>query len=261
MVEDVESDLKDAGKEAIEGYVKGLSDGVTSLEEACIELVAACAEKIKSKSDAFETAGGYLVDGFASGISAHSYKASAKAKAMAEAAAQAARDALAINSPSKVFRAIGTSIPEGLAMGIEKLAGLVKNASTSMSDTAVSGVKRSISRLADIVDSDIDAQPTIRPVLDLSDVRSGVGTISSLFENGASVGVLAKVGAIGAMMDNRNQNGGFDDMVSAIDKLRKDLSGMEHATYNINGITYDDGSNIADAVQTLVRAAKVERRT
>ena len=261
MVEDIEEDLEDAGKEAIEGYVKGISDGISPLEEACIELVAACAEKIKSKSDAFETAGGHLVDGFASGISANSYKAAAKAKAMAEAAAQAARNALAINSPSKVFRAIGTSIPEGFAMGIEKLGGLVKNASVSMSDTAVSGVKRSISRLADIVDGDIDTQPTIRPVLDLSDVRAGAGTIGSLLGNGTSVGVLANVGAIGSMMANRNQNGGIDDMVSAIDKLRKDISGMDHATYNINGITYDDGSNIADAVQTLVRAAKVERRT
>lgn len=261
MVKDIKSDLKDAGKEAIEGYVKGLNEGISKVESACSDLVSACAEKIKSKSGSFTTAGGHLVDGFASGITANTYKAEAKAKAMAEAAAQAARDALAINSPSKVFRAIGTSIPEGFAMGIEKLGGMVKNASTSMGDTAVSGVKRSISRLADVVNGDIDTQPTIRPVLDLSDVRSGVGAISSMFGSGASVDVLANVGAIGSMMNNRNQNGGIDDMVSAIDKLRKDLSGMEHATYNINGITYDDGSNIADAVQTLVRAAKIERRT
>ena len=31
-------------------------------------------------------------------------------------------------------------------------------------------------------------------------------------------------------------------------------------TYQINGITYDDGSNVVGAVETLVRAARIERR-
>ena len=31
-------------------------------------------------------------------------------------------------------------------------------------------------------------------------------------------------------------------------------------TYQINGITYDDGSNVRDAVETLIRASLIERR-
>ena len=49
-------------------------------------------------------------------------------------------------------------------------------------------------------------------------------------------------------------------MVSAINGLRKDISDMPRNTYSINGITYDDGSNVSDAVKTLVRAARIERR-
>ena len=56
------------------------------------------------------------------------------------------------------------------------------------------------------------------------------------------------------------QNGGNGDVISAIDKLRDDLKNVNHTTYTINGITYDDGSNIAEAVKSIVRAAKVERR-
>lgn len=58
----------------------------------------------------------------------------------------------------------------------------------------------------------------------------------------------------------RNRQNGNDDVISAIDKLGKSLGNSRGDTYSINGITYDDGSNIKEAVETLVRAAKVERR-
>ena len=74
-----------------------------------------------------------------------------------------------------------------------------------------------------------------------------------------SVGVLSNIGAISSMM-NANQNGTNDDVVSAIKDLGKSLSGMSGDTYNVNGVTYDDGSNITNAVKSIVRAAKVERR-
>ena len=38
------------------------------------------------------------------------------------------------------------------------------------------------------------------------------------------------------------------------------IGNMEHATYQINGITYDDGSNISDAISTIVKAARIGRR-
>ena len=51
----------------------------------------------------------------------------------------------------------------------------------------------------------------------------------------------------------------MDEVVSAINQLGSNLPNGD--TYNINGITYDDGSNISDAVSTLIRAAIVERRS
>ena len=63
------------------------------------------------------------------------------------------------------------------------------------------------------------------------------------------------------MMSMRGQNGTNADIVSAIDKLNKKMDNMGNTTNNIiNGVTYDDGSNINDAVATLVRAARIERR-
>ena len=127
-----------------------------------------------------------------------------------------------------------------------------------MGDNAISAVSNAIARISDIVNSDVDSQPTIRPVMDLDNVRSGMDAISRMLGATPSVGVLANVNAISSSM-NRGQNGA-SDVVSAIKDIGKKLSSSSGDTYNINGITYDDGSNIAEAVKTLVRATKVERR-
>ena len=77
----------------------------------------------------------------------------------------------------------------------------------------------------------------------------------------STVGVRANVGAISSMMNSRGQNGANDDVVSAIDKLRKDLGNIGgNTTYQLNGVTYDDGSNISSAIETIARAAIRGRR-
>ena len=106
---------------------------------------------------------------------------------------------------------------------------------------------------------DIDAQPTIRPVLDLSDVQAGMGTIGSLFNNNPSVGVMANVRAINSSM-SANQNGTNNDVVSAINRLGKSLGNMG-STYNINGVSVDDDNAVVEAVKTIVGVARRERRS
>ena len=248
-----------AGQTAIIKFSEGIVSKQSTATKACEKIISSCVNTIRNTSSKFTSAGAYLVSGLASGINSNSGIVVSAVRSMANAAAEAARAALQINSPSKVFRSIGTSIPEGLAAGIDKLAGMVSAASIGMADTAVDGVKGAISRIGDAVSNDVNAQPTIRPVLDLSDIRSGAGTINRLFNTNPSVGLMANVGSISSMMA-MNQNGVNSDVVSAIDKLRADLGSVRGDTYQINGVTYDDGSNITSAVKTLVQAAKVERR-
>ena len=179
---------------------------------------------------------------------------------MANAAEEVARKALDINSPSKVFRALGYSVPEGFAMGIDRMSKMVTKSSVGMTDRAVMTVSRSISRIADIVNNNIDAQPTIRPVLDLSNVRSGASSINGMLSGRATLTVGTRTAnTIATSMSNR-QNGNSGEIVSAIKALRSDISNMPRESISINGLTYDDGSNINEAVRSIVRAARVERR-
>ncbi len=215
---------------------------------------------IRSSYDEFKNAGGYLVDGFARGISANTYKAEAKARTMAQLALQAAQQTLGIKSPSKEFYKIGEFTVEGFVNALGDYSSKVYSASSEIASDAKSGISDAIAKISNAINSDIDSQPTIRPVLDLSDIKSGASSIDSLFGTNPSIGVLANVNGISSMMNQRNQNGTNSDIISAINRLEDKLSNAAGDTYQINGITYDDGSNVSDAVRTLVRAAKVERR-
>ena len=258
--EDIKKKMTEVGKSAIDAFVKGVKDSTSKAKTAGTDLAKACADAAGDATSSFETAGKSVVQGFADGISANTYMAEAKARAMAKAAAEAAEEALDINSPSKVFRGIGTSVPEGFAQGISKMGNVVEASVVGMSTTAVDGLKDSLSRIADYVNSDMDAEPTIRPVLDLSQVESGVRTLSGMFNIGSNVGVLANVGAISFGMSRRNQNGNLTDVTKAIDKLGDRLEENSGNTYIIDGVTYDDGSSVANAMEEIVHAATVERR-
>ena len=163
------------------------------------------------------------------------------------------------NSPSKVFYGIGDYAGLGFVNALNSYEKTSYKAGTEMADSARNGLSDSINKIKDFINGDFDTQPTIRPILDLSDVKSGASAIGSMLGLGSSVGVLANVGSISSMMNNR-QNGVNNDIVSAIDDLRKDLGKVGNTSYNVNGITYDDGSNIASAIKTIIQAAKVERR-
>lgn len=255
------TDVKKAAVELIEEVSKGAEDKLEDIKKSFKDLATAGKDAIREKYQDFYDAGSYLVDGFAAGISANTYAASAKARAMALAAKRAAEAALDINSPSKVSYKIGDYFGLGFVNALDDYATEAYSSSFNMAKSAGNGLKDSISNIRDIVEDSIDTQPTIRPVLDLSDVSSKSSMLSSIFNSGSSVGVLANVGAISASMNRNNQNGRNGDIVSAIDKLEKKLGESSGNTYNtINGITYDDGSNISDAIRTLVRAARVERR-
>ena len=259
-IESKESKVKSAGKKLTDNLIKGLKENKKDIPKAVTGSLDDAVSDIEESYTDFYNAGSYLVEGFASGISANTWKAEAKAKAMAEAAEEAAKEALDINSPSKVFRRVGYSVPEGFAQGIDRMGGMVKVASVAMANRAFDSTKGALSKLSRLFDGEIDTQPIIRPVVDLSDVASSVGTMNSMLNTTPSIGVLSNISAISSMMNNR-QNGGNEDVISAIHDLGKQISRSSGDSYSINGITYDDGSNVSDAVRTLVRAARIERRT
>lgn len=277
------SRVRDAGAAFISAAISGINSGAQGLvdtvmeilkqslevvdnhtdkvEKACTALASAGANAVSEESKAFEAAGKNLVKGFANGISVNTYMATAKSKAMAKAAADAAKKELDEHSPSKVGYGIGNFFGVAFINGIADNVKSAYKVSASMASSARDGVNKAINKMNAILSSDIDTQPTIRPVIDLSDVRSGANAISGMLNLDSHVGVHANLAAISATMAQRGQNGFNEEVVSAINKLRKDISNVGGGdTYQVNGVTYDDGSNVTEAVKSIVRYARIERR-
>lgn len=251
--------FKTSGETIMSNFVSGIKGSRNTASSAFTSMMAFITLSLKGYYNNFYTIGGYLVTGFANGISASAYKAKAKAKDMAKDAEKAAREELQVHSPSKKLDKVGQYFGMGFANGIDKKSHLSVQAAKTMAASAIDSTKQTISRLSQMLAMDVDAQPTIRPVMDLSDINSGVATMNGMLAMNPSVGVMTNIGAINASMRNR-QNGNANDVISAINTLGKTLGNTRGDTYIIDGITYDDGSGINDAVQTLIRAARIERR-
>ena len=248
------------GRAMVDNIAKGINDIKSRISSSLLSSIHSTISDTRDYYDSFYSAGSYLVSGFANGINANAYKATARAVAMANTAKKAVENALGINSPSKVFYKLGGFTGLGFVNALDDYADKSYSAAYNIGDYARTGLSKAISKVNSIINSDLDNQPTIRPVLDLSDVESGVGTIGNMFDRRLSIGAVADVNAISSMMNQRNQNGINSDVVSAINKLSKDLGNTRGDTYTINGVTYDDGSNISNAVKSIVRAARIERR-
>ena len=259
-IKNKQNSFSTSGRNLVNSLANGIKAASQTLNEAARSIASSAADIVGDSYTSFYNAGSYLVDGFVSGISVNIWKAEASARAMANAAETAAKRALGIQSPSKVFKRIGRFVPEGFVQGIDQMGHLVKTSAVGMTDTALDETKQAIAKIGDLVSRDIDTQPRIRPVLDLSGVASGADAINSMLGSQASIDVLSNVNAISSMMNNR-QNGTNDDVISAIHDLGKQISKSSGDTYSINGITYSGDSDVSDAIRTLVRAARIEGRT
>lgn len=254
-----ESQFGNAAKDLTTKFANGLKNNPYTVISAFETSLSKTIKSIRDYYTPFYNAGAYVADGFADGIEANTYRAQSAASAMAAAAEKATRARLRINSPSKVFREDGYTVPEGFAQGIDRMSWVVKDSATAMAKEAIVGTGNAISRIADLLSTDMDTEPTIRPVLDLSNVSAGANRLSNMLNLNPSVGVLSNLNTIGSGM-NKNQNGATnDDIISAIKSLGSKISSSGD-TYSINGITIDDSGNVSEAVKTLVRAARLERR-
>ena len=122
------------------------------------------------------------------------------------------------------------------------------------------GIRESLSKGMDLLDDNIgDNVIVIKPVLDLTNFKSGVSDMDNMISLRTPNRTINNANSINSIIE-QNQNNGNGDLLSAIKGLSNKLDNLSGDTYNINGITYDDGSAVQDAIKTLVRAAKIKGR-
>ena len=243
--------FKSAASGAGSAFVKGLK-GYVSAAKAQGKAIGSSAksgltsQNIKGR---YTSAGNNAGRGLVNGIRSWGGKAYNAGQYLGRQANKGLKATLKIASPSKVFTRDGEYVGEGFVNGIKNYALKVYKAGVELATNAITGTA-SVS--SDIFDDLKD--PVIRPVLDLSNVQNGVNSIDNMFARNQAM-------SINARMNNAKQSEVTNaDVVRAINSLNSKIDGSPRTVTNINGITYDDGSNIVDAVETLVHAVKIEGR-
>ena len=251
-----------AGISLMNSLSGGIYNGASRVTSALGSALSNCGSKIRSYYYSFQTAGQYLGSGLVSGINSKQAAAYRAGYNLGRKAVEGEKAGQQSHSPSKATRKAGRWLGEGLVIGMKEMASSVYQAGKSMGNKASNSITEALTLVNDIATWGIDADPeiTIHPVLDMSDINSGIGYIDGLLNTNKTIGLSTSGIAPINTADVANQNGFNTDVIKAIDSLRKEIGSINGNTYNLNGITYDDGSNVADAIQTLVRAANIERR-
>ena len=238
-----------AGTQVVTSLSNGLKTGLNRIPTMFNSTISTAASNIRSFRSSFYSAGIYVAQGFASGISSQITFVATAAARLANAASSAAKEALDINSPSKVFGWIGEMTVDGFVNTVDGMTNDVRKSGYGMAESVINGFNE--------LDMSSISDPSIRPVMDLSMVRRQASDLSSMLSTSTSP-IKADIDFIGRL---ERQNGGnyqakmFDRLISATDKNAKELSDLrgDLSRYNdsIAGqetAVYVDGKKLASSI-------------
>ena len=175
--------LKDLGKAGIDGLVNSFNDAGVRIS-AVIDLLVGI---IGSKNEKFVSAGKTMMTKLASGIK------SGGSQCRSSAASILSDCITAINSKASEFYSAGLNSAEKFANGIAANTYLAVARASEMAAAAAAAAG-----------SGIEIQPTIRPVLDLSNVSNGVGKLTALTSKTQAMKISA---GMNRESSGTNQNG------------------------------------------------------
>lgn len=167
-----------AGVSASQGRVSSAGRSVGTTFVSALRAGLAGAASV-GRSGGFSV-GVAIADGATAGVNSGSYGLVSAVQAMAARAVNAAKRELDINSPSRVFEWIGEMMAAGGGVGIDRNSDQMVSASENMGNQAIQAIRGSLSGLQDELDLDPDFSPTIRPILDLSELESKSSRIGRL---------------------------------------------------------------------------------
>jgi len=231
--------------------------------EAEMREMTEAATKILKEAGWTET-GQQIPAGLAEGVSLSKSAFLDELTSMALAGVEAVKSTLKINSPSRVFRELGNFTGLGFVTGLADYAKKSYAAGANVAEYAADGLSNAMSIAAELLSGDMDAQPTIRPVLDLSDVMRGADELNSLFYPQRTIGLVgqaslafAEPGRSGGTVVNVD-NG---DIVEELRALRSEMAEMTERMERMR-VVLDTGTLVGEMAGPMDNALgqRVTRR-
>ena len=177
-----------------------------------------------------------------------------------QAAIDAANETADSHSPSRVFEQLGEFMDAGLVQGLLGSKDNVEEASTTMTDSALGSAADIIGVISRAMAESIDLQPTVTPVLDLSNIMAAGSTLDTIFDgyalnlNGVldrAVAANSSSGPAEVIVQNPTDLTGIQGSIAA---LQSDIINLQAAISNMKivlntgviagGVTDDVDTNL-----------------
>lgn len=244
--------MKLIGKHVVEDIVSRINEKLSDVTKAATDICNSIYNVFSDYHDHLYNIGVYLTNGFIEGINARKDAVKEAVDGITNIIGPRMENNLEEESPSKMTFRIGSYVGEGLANGMMNSLSMVQNASDIMSEESVMAINGALNNMYNSFDQET-FNPTITPVLDMSEVQNGFGYINGMLDN-SIIGLASRNLDVSADMSNY-------DVIDTLNSLGESLGTSTVNNYNVNGITYDDGSNVASAVGQLIYAANIARRS
>lgn len=197
--------------------------------------------------------------GFINGMNAKAPEVYDTARRIANNVSTTMKKALDERSPSRVTYGIGRFVSEGLSLGISDYGTMVERSAENVSEAAVDQMRNAIQTVSDIVNGIVELDPTIRPVLDLSNIQNGAQAINSLLglnttqfnldslaANAASINGAFRAQSAAAVVTQTSQQ----DVVSAIRGIRSDINELGERITSMQ-LVLDSGTLVGEIMDPI----------
>jgi hypothetical protein len=183
----------------------------------------------------FKIVGENISNGIALGIANATNVVEAAARAVVVAAKNAANAEAEINSPSRVFAEIGSYMSRGMAVGFMDEQRTVEKASEGVTENVINIAEQAMADFAALMSQEIDSNPTITPVLDLTNITAGSDAINRLLQDGATLGLTGANLNFTPQTVDFNQNGTQSvNYTDSINQVRGEISDMRRDLQNLS---------------------------
>lgn len=173
-VDSKKKDITGMGETVVLDFCSGVNNNDGFLKGAGVHMVNKAIEGIRDEIDRFYDQGEYSAEGYARGIRDNARDAAEEAAQMVRDAARAAANAQQSASPSKVYMGLGKDGIDGYILGFVNNTSRVVKAVGSVGKAGISAMQKTIDKTLSLVDGNLDYTPTITPVIDLSELTTGV---------------------------------------------------------------------------------------
>jgi hypothetical protein len=232
------SQFQTIGSDTDTSFGTGITENIQAVIDAVSSIGTTTADGLSGLPAEGSTAGWNIDAGIANGITDGSWMPIGAISELANSLMSGFSQPLAIASPSRKMAELAAFIPAGVAQGINQNASEAINSVTLLGDSLVLAMQQAMYNVGMIADGNFTVNPTIAPVVDMSNARNAGVAFDRMFSQANAKSVFDGVDIDGASITRSIQS---KDIVAEIRSINDHMSELDANLQNLQ-LVLDTGA-------------------